>query len=93
VIVDLRMPGEEHSGTGRGAPDTSHRPQSQQSPMPNAQFPMPPPLVEAQGWVIGPNGEVILTADPPAGTPSSPRLTPPECRSATRRAAGTQGRL
>ncbi|MBW4494010.1 MAG: filamentous hemagglutinin N-terminal domain-containing protein [Oscillatoria princeps RMCB-10] len=117
VIVDLRMPGEEHSSTGRGvpataqnnqspiqnpqskiqnphgAPGTGHRPQSQQSPVPDAQFPMPTPLVEAQGWVIGPNGEVILTADAPAGIPGSPWLAPPECRSGTRPARDTQGRL
>ena len=72
-----------------GAAGTGHRQQSPQSPIPDAQFPMPTPLVEAQGWVIGPNGEVILTADAPTGTPSSPWLTPPECRSATRPARGT----
>jgi filamentous hemagglutinin family protein len=100
VLVDLSAPGEEYEGAGHGAPGTGHRApgtghrqQSQQSPIPDGQFPMPTPLVEAQGWVIGPNGEVILTADPPTVTPGSPRLTPPECRSGTRRAPRTQGRL
>jgi filamentous hemagglutinin family protein len=37
------------------------------------------PLVEAQGWVIGSNGEVILTAEPPTGTPHAPAIAPPGC--------------
>ena len=28
-----------------------------------------PPLIEAQGWQVGENGEIILTAEPHAGTP------------------------
>ena len=37
------------------------------------------PIVEAQGWVIGPKGEVILTAQSPTVTPDIPWLKPPNC--------------
>jgi len=37
-------------------------------------------LVEAQGWIIGPNGEVILTAQAPKVTPHGTPLTPPNCQ-------------
>lgn len=47
----------------------------------NPTSPTPMPLVEAQGWVIGPDGSVILTANPSTGTLHSPRLTPPTCHS------------
>lgn len=33
-------------------------------------------LVEAQGWIYGQNGEVILTAQSPTVTPHNPLLTP-----------------
>lgn len=36
-------------------------------------------IVEAQGWVIGANGEVILTATAPTVIPHSPGLTPTQC--------------
>lgn len=36
-------------------------------------------LVEAQGWVIGSKGEVILTANPPTVTPDIPWLMPTSC--------------
>ncbi|MBW4493916.1 MAG: filamentous hemagglutinin N-terminal domain-containing protein [Oscillatoria princeps RMCB-10] len=58
---------------------TGHRQPSNQSPMPDGQFPAPNSLVEAQGWVIGSNGEVILTAVAPAGTPHSPWTEPAGC--------------
>ncbi len=37
-------------------------------------------IVEAQGWIIGPNGEVILTAQAPKVTPHGTPLTPPNCQ-------------
>ncbi|BAZ20106.1 filamentous hemagglutinin-like protein [Kalymmatonema gypsitolerans NIES-4073] len=40
----------------------------------------PEPIVEATGWVINKNGEVVLTANPPTTTPHSPWLTPASCR-------------
>ena len=46
----------------RSRPDTS----------PNSTSNTPTQLVEAQGWVIGNNGEVILTANAPTVTPQSP---------------------
>lgn len=39
----------------------------------------PVPLVEAQGWVIGSKGEVLLTAQAPTVTPHIPWLTPTSC--------------
>lgn len=39
----------------------------------------PVPIVEAQGWVIGANGKVILTASAPNVTPHNPWLTPASC--------------
>jgi len=41
--------------------------------------PMPAHLVEANGWVIGAKGEVILTATAPTTTPHSPWLPPATC--------------
>ncbi|WP_414587202.1 filamentous hemagglutinin N-terminal domain-containing protein [Scytonema sp. PCC 10023] len=45
-----------------------------------ASTPIPEPIVEATGWVINKNGEVVLTANPPTTTPHSPWLTPASCR-------------
>ncbi len=44
--------------------------------------PSPPPdrIVEAQGWIIGSNGKVILTAQSPTATPKHPWQTPASCR-------------
>nr|MDZ8007672.1 filamentous hemagglutinin N-terminal domain-containing protein [Nostoc sp. DedSLP05] len=41
--------------------------------------PVPARIVEAQGFVIGNNGEVILTASVPTATPNHPGLTPQLC--------------
>lgn len=38
-----------------------------------------PTLVEAQGWVIGSKGEVVLIAQAPTVTPHTPWLTPTTC--------------
>ncbi len=39
----------------------------------------PKQLVEAQGWVYGPDGQVILVAQAPTPTPESPWQTAPSC--------------
>lgn len=39
----------------------------------------PTPLLEAQGWITGKNGEVILTATTPTTTPDIPWLNPANC--------------
>ncbi len=39
----------------------------------------PTPLVEAQGWVIGSKGEVVLVAQAPTVTPHTPWLKPTTC--------------
>jgi large exoprotein involved in heme utilization and adhesion len=38
-------------------------------------------LVEAQGWIIGSDGKVILTAQAPTATPQHPWQTPASCQS------------
>lgn len=42
-------------------------------------------IVEAQGWAIGPKGEVSLIASAPTVTPYSSGLTPAECHAIMRR--------
>ena len=37
-------------------------------------------LVEAQGWIIGADGKVVLTAQAPSATPQHPWQTPASCR-------------
>lgn len=45
--------------------------------------PAKPELVEAQGWVYGAKGEVILTASASTVTPQTPFLAPPSCEGDT----------
>jgi filamentous hemagglutinin family protein len=45
---------------------------------PTVSAPAPDPIVEAQGWAIGNNGEVMLTASAPTVTPNNPGLTTPK---------------
>ena len=45
----------------------------------NSQSPMPKQIVEAQGWVVGEDGKVILTAKAPAASPHSAWQKPVEC--------------
>jgi len=45
--------------------------------------PVKPELVEAQGWVYGAKGEVILTASASTATPQTPFLAPPSCKGDT----------
>jgi filamentous hemagglutinin family protein len=40
------------------------------------------PIVEAQGWMIGANGQVVLTAQAPNVTPHNPWQTPSDCHRA-----------
>ena len=41
--------------------------------------PSPAPIVEAQGWVVNPNGQVVLTASAPKVTLNIPWLTNATC--------------
>jgi large exoprotein involved in heme utilization and adhesion len=45
----------------------------------------PAPIVEAQGWIIGKNGKVLLVASAPTVTPTHPGLTPESCKSPAHR--------
>ncbi|MGB3558371.1 MAG: S-layer family protein, partial [Geitlerinemataceae cyanobacterium] len=38
------------------------------------------PLVEAQGWVVAPDGTIVLTAQAHRGTPAPPALSHPNCQ-------------
>ena len=37
-------------------------------------------IVQAQGWIVAPNGQVILTAKPVTVTPQGIWLSPPDCQ-------------
>jgi adhesin HecA-like repeat protein len=50
----------------------------------------PKQLVEAQGWVIGSNGQVILTAEAPTATPQNLWQTPASCKSLVQMGAGSR---
>ncbi len=63
--ISINSEGEKRDRTDSTANPTSTTPQQ---------------LVEAQGWVIGPNGQVILTAQAPTVTPQNPWLTFPSCQ-------------
>lgn len=68
VVTDLSPPD----------PATEDDPSSANPTNPNLAQPTPPQepkLVEAQGWVYGKNGEVILTAQATTITPTQPTLT------------------
>jgi filamentous hemagglutinin family protein len=67
VLINLgtRAP----QGENRSAPAISTAPGS----------PAPVPIVEAQGWVIGANGKIILTASAPNVTPHNPWLPSASC--------------
>ncbi len=43
-------------------------------------------LVEAQGWIIGADGKVILTAQAPTATPQHPWQTPASCQAVSKSA-------
>ncbi len=45
----------------------------------NPTSPTPPPIVEATGWVIDANGDIILTANAPTVTPHNSWQTPTKC--------------
>ena len=49
------------------------------APQPHPTRTAPRQLVEAQSWLYGANGEVILTAQAPTATPGSPWQVPPSC--------------
>jgi large exoprotein involved in heme utilization and adhesion len=72
--------GEKDTGTqGRGDGEnspTTHSASYSQSSIGNP----PRQLVEAQGWIISPDGKVILTAQAPDATPHSPWQTPANCQ-------------
>ncbi len=75
VLLDLGLEqsAEERGSSGAGQVAVRSAAEISQSPNPDS------PIVEAQGWVIGAGGEVILTANPLAGTPHSPWQPPAAC--------------
>lgn len=73
VWQDLRLPAR---GTAKRSAEPVAREESGVKPaaVSSSRF------VEAQGWVIGSDGRVILTAQAPNVTPHSPGLTSPSCQ-------------
>ncbi len=63
---------------GTGVPTEENRPRAEM-PSNNTTNSDSTTLVEAQGWVIGSKGEVILEANPPTATPDIPWLTSTSC--------------
>ncbi|WP_017720053.1 two-partner secretion domain-containing protein [Kamptonema formosum] len=76
VLVDFgpEQPALERGSSGSGQVAVRSRAEISHAPNPGS------PIVEAQGWVIGAGGEVILTANPPGGTPHPPWQQPAACR-------------
>jgi filamentous hemagglutinin family protein len=73
----ISLPEDTPAGGSAGVSGAQERGSSEKIP----KSPNPGSLVEAQGWVIGSNGEVILTASPNTGIPHAPALAPPPgCR-------------
>ncbi len=75
VLVDwgLEQPALERGSSGAGQVAVRSAAEISHAPNPDS------PIVEAQGWVIGAGGEVILTANPPGGTPHPPWQQPAAC--------------
>jgi filamentous hemagglutinin family protein len=73
----ISLPEDTPAGGSAGVSGAQERGSSEKIP----KSPNPGSLIEAQGWVIGSNGEVILTASPNTGIPHAPALAPPPgCR-------------
>lgn len=82
VLDDLKTltTWEEDRGTG-GRSDAANSPTTRSAAYPQSPTPNPPrQLVEAQGWIISPNGKVILTATALDATPHTAWPTPPPCQ-------------
>jgi filamentous hemagglutinin family protein len=76
VVVDWIEPVAENTSSG-GAPGPAPNQGSRENLPVNSQESQ---LMEAQGWVIGANGEVELVATAPNGEPYSSGIIPPACR-------------
>jgi filamentous hemagglutinin family protein len=73
----ISLPEDTPAGGSAGVSGAQERGSSEKIP----KSPNPGSLIEAQGWVIGSTGEVILTASPNTGIPHAPALAPPPgCR-------------
>jgi large exoprotein involved in heme utilization and adhesion len=72
--------GEKDAGTqergNAGNSPTTHSVSNSQASIPNR----PRQLLEAQGWIISPDGKVILTAQAPDATPHGTWQTPANCQ-------------
>jgi large exoprotein involved in heme utilization and adhesion len=68
VIADWVTLDSEEENTNTAAPEA------------NSTSTTPKQFVEAQGWVYGSDGQVILVAEAPTATPQSPWSTSPSCQ-------------
>ncbi|WP_017717370.1 two-partner secretion domain-containing protein [Kamptonema formosum] len=81
----LPAPSDPLSGTAPAIEWASPQPEAPAPPTLTREIPKspnpgsPPPLAEAQGWVISPAGTVTLTANPSTGTPHPPWQPPANC--------------
>ncbi|MGA7933777.1 MAG: S-layer family protein, partial [Kovacikia sp.] len=76
--------GQNHETGGRQAEQPHTLPASrfegQNPPGSASPISLPPaPIIEAQGWVKGANGNVLLVSTPPATVPHAPAIAPPVC--------------
>jgi large exoprotein involved in heme utilization and adhesion len=65
--------------SGESSEDNSSESYSQGQRMP-AIAQAAPGIVEAQGWIVRPDGVVVLVADPPTATPAAPMLATSSCQ-------------
>ncbi|MGB5899900.1 MAG: filamentous hemagglutinin N-terminal domain-containing protein [Geitlerinemataceae cyanobacterium] len=62
------------------SPETAAVPQPENEPSDeDFQLPQYKPLVEAQGWIVGENGQILLVAESPTVTPAAPALNRIDC--------------
>ena len=74
-LTELGYPNTDSSNSLPSEPGTSIP--SEVSP--NLSETQTPSIVEAQGWIINADGNVVLTAKAPTVTPHSPGLSPANC--------------
>ncbi|MGK7940250.1 MAG: filamentous hemagglutinin N-terminal domain-containing protein [Crocosphaera sp.] len=74
-LTELGYPNTDSSNSLPSEPGTS----SPSEVSPNSSETHTPSIVEAQGWIINADGNVVLTAQAPTVTPQSPGFSPATC--------------
>ncbi|AUT00484.1 filamentous hemagglutinin [Nostoc sp. CENA543] len=74
VLTDwINVPADRESHTGKIQPHTPENTTNMQS------GDRPPEIIEAQGWIVAPDGNIVLVAQAPTATPHSPALKAAGC--------------